>query len=149
MFLHWLITVIILVAPPPGPAYNFIVDLYTYPGAWINGFVTAGLIYLQFKKSENWSSPWKTFLPISVIYTLANIFLAVAPFIPPTGSWNADGYPYFVFPVVGVAVLILGAVYWAVWFRMWPAFRGYRIEAQRVIDADGSEVVRYRKVHSA
>ncbi|KAL9034574.1 MAG: hypothetical protein Q9214_006985 [Letrouitia sp. 1 TL-2023] len=53
LFLHWLITVIILVAPPAGPAYNFIVDLYTYPGAWINGFVAAGLIYLQFRKSEN------------------------------------------------------------------------------------------------
>ena len=29
LFLHWLVTVIILVAPPAGPAYNFITDLYT------------------------------------------------------------------------------------------------------------------------
>jgi hypothetical protein len=28
LFLHWFVTVIVLIAPPPGPAYNFIVNLY-------------------------------------------------------------------------------------------------------------------------
>jgi hypothetical protein len=144
--LHWIVTVIILIAPPAGPAYNFIVDLYTYPGAWINAFVAAGLIYLQWRKSENWSSPWHSFLPITVLYLLANLFLALVPFIPPDGDWNAEGYPYFVFPVVGVGVLLLGGVYWVGWTKVWPAIGGYRIEAQRVVDEDGIEVIRYRRV---
>ena len=33
LFLHWLVTVIVLVAPPAGPAYNFIVNLYVT--AWV------------------------------------------------------------------------------------------------------------------
>lgn len=155
-------TIIILIAPPAGPAYNFIVNLYrhhdllsislsnnfryTYPGAWINGFVTAGLIYLQWTKSENWTSPWHTFLPISVLYLLSNIFLAFVPFIPPEGSWNADGYPYYSFPVVGVAVLLLGGVYWFLWTRVLPRIGGYKIVADRTFDESGTEVVRYRKV---
>ncbi|KAK6206619.1 hypothetical protein LQW54_007571 [Pestalotiopsis sp. IQ-011] len=146
LFLHWLVTVIILVAPPAGPAYNFIVDLYTYPGAWINAFVAAGLIYLHFRKSENWSSPWHSYLPITALYLLANVFLAIVPFIPPDGDWNAEGYPYFVFPVVGVGVLLLGAFYWVCWTKIWPAIGGYRIEAQRIVDETGVEVIRYRKV---
>ncbi|KAK6523422.1 hypothetical protein TWF281_001404 [Arthrobotrys megalospora] len=146
LFLHWIVTVIVLVAPPAGPAYNFIVDLYTYPGAWINGFVVAGLIYLQFTKSENWTSPWHTFLPVSILYLLANIFLAVVPFIPPEGGSNQDGYPYYVFPIVGVGVLILGGVYWALWTKVWPKIGGYRIVADRHLLPDGEEVVRYRKV---
>ncbi|ETS74501.1 hypothetical protein PFICI_14367 [Pestalotiopsis fici W106-1] len=146
LFLHWLVTVIILVAPPAGPAYNFIVDLYTYPGAWINAFVAAGLIYLHWSRSENWTSPWHSYLPITVLYLLANVFLAIVPFIPPDGDWNAEGYPYFVFPVVGVGVLLLGAVYWVCWTKIWPAIGGYRIEAQRIIDEQGVEVIRYRKV---
>jgi hypothetical protein len=28
LFLHWFVTIIVLIAPPPGPAYNFIVNLY-------------------------------------------------------------------------------------------------------------------------
>jgi amino acid transporter len=120
LFLHWLITVIVLVAPPAGPAYNFITDLYTYPGAWINGFVTAGLIYLHFTKSERWESPWHTYLPISIVYLAANIFLALVPFIPPDGDRNAEGYPWIVFPIVGVGVLLLGVVYckFSLWYQL-------------------------------
>ncbi|KAI1030172.1 hypothetical protein LB504_010477 [Fusarium proliferatum] len=146
LFLHWIVTVVVLLAPPAGPAYNFIVNLYTYPGSWINGFVTAGLIYLHYKKSENWTSPWHTYLPISIIYLLANIFLALVPFIPPDGDWNADGYPYYVFPVVGVAVLILGGVYWGFWTKILPRIGGYKVVADRTFDDSGVETVRYQKV---
>ena len=147
LFLHWIVTVVILVAPPAGPAYNFIVDLYTYPGSWINGFVAAGLIYLQYKKSEKWTSPFHTFLPVSVLYLLANIFLAIVPFIPPTGENDPEGYPYFVFPIVGVGVLLLGVFYWFIWAKVWPRIGGYKIVAERFVsEADGHEVVRYRKI---
>ncbi|KAK8014129.1 amino acid/polyamine transporter I [Apiospora arundinis] len=148
LFLHWLVTVIVLVAPPPGPAYNFIVQLYTYPGAWINGFVAAGLIYLHFKKSEQWTSPWHTYLPIAVLFLLSNVFLALVPFIPPEGDWNADGYPYYAFPVVGVGVLLLGGLYWVCWTKIWPAVGGYKVVAERIEDEEGNEVVRYRKIHT-
>ncbi|KAL2212999.1 amino acid transporter [Sarocladium strictum] len=147
LFLHWLVTVIVLLAPPAGPAYNFIVSLYTYPGVWINTFVTFGLIYLQWSKRENWTSQWHTYLPISILYILANIFMIIVPFIPPEGSWNADGYPYYVFPIVGVGVLLLGVVYWGVWNRLLPRLGGYKIVAERTFDETGGEVVRYRKVN--
>jgi hypothetical protein len=52
-----------------------------------------------------------------------------------------------VFPVVGVGVLILGGVYWALWTKFWPAVRGHKIVAERVVDEqNGDEVIRYRKV---
>ncbi|KAK4465399.1 high-affinity methionine permease [Cladorrhinum samala] len=147
LFLHWLVTIIVLLAPPPGPAYNFIVNLYTYPGAWINSFVAGGLIYLQYQKKEEWNPGWRTFLPVTVIFLLCNAFLAIVPFIPPAdGDFWADGYPYYVFPVVGVLVLVLGGIYWALWTKFWPAVRGHKIVAERIIDTDGAEVIRYKRV---
>ncbi|ROW03719.1 hypothetical protein VMCG_05336 [Cytospora schulzeri] len=146
LFLHWLITVIVLVAPPEGPAYNFIVDLYTYPGAWINLFVAGGLVYLHFRKSEKWSSPWHTYLPVVILFLASNVFLAIVPFVPPTGSWDANGYPYYVFPVVGLGVLILGGIYWAVWTIVLPAIGGYQVVAERTGSNDGAEEVRYVKI---
>lgn len=137
---------IILVAPPAGPAYNFIVDLYTYPGAWINTFVSAGLIYLHLQKRENWASPFRSWLPVIVLYMLSNMFLAIVPFIPPTGNWDADGYPYYVFPIVGVGVLLLGVAYWVVWTKVLPKIGGYRVVAERTVLDDGGEVVRYAKI---
>ncbi|KAL7274661.1 hypothetical protein RUND412_002424 [Rhizina undulata] len=148
LFIHWLVTVIILVAPPAGEAYEFIVDLYTYPGAWINSFVAAGLIYLHlFRKREDWSSPWHSYFPINLLYLLANVFLVIVPFIPPES--NGTSYPYYVFPVVGVGVLILGVVYWVFWKIVLPRLGGYEIVAERKILEDGAEVVRYKKIKLA
>ncbi|KAL2191415.1 amino acid transporter [Thermothelomyces heterothallicus CBS 203.75] len=139
LFLHWIITVIVLVAPPPGPAYNFIVNLYTYPGAWINAFVAGGLIYLRLTKSENWSSPWQTYLPVPVIFLCLNIFLVVTPFMPPNSDWNADGYPYYAFPLVGTGVLLLGALYWLVWTWLWPEWTSFAVTDVLVLEEDGED----------
>ena len=80
------------------------------------------------------------------MWLLSNIFLVLVPFIPPTGSWTADGYPYFVFPVVGVGVLLLGVVYWGFWNKILPQIGGYKIVAERTFDEAGVEVVRYKRV---
>ena len=56
LLLHWFITVVILVAPPSTEIYEFIVNLYIYPGTWINVALTAGLIYLKLnRKQERWN----------------------------------------------------------------------------------------------
>ncbi|KAK4250289.1 amino acid permease-domain-containing protein [Corynascus novoguineensis] len=138
LFLHWIVTVIVLIAPPPGPAYNFIVNLYTYPGAWINAFVAGGLIYLRLTHSENWSSPWQTYLPVPVIFLCLNIFLVVTPFVPPNSDWNADGYPYYAFPLVGTGVLLLGGLYWLAWARFWPEWTGYVATDSLDLDKDSA-----------
>lgn len=55
LLLHWFITVLILVGPPSSEIYEFVVNLYIYPGTWINLVITAGLAYLKLNASrENW-----------------------------------------------------------------------------------------------
>lgn len=118
----------------------------TYPPTWIQAFVTAGLIWLQYNKWENWNSPWHTPLPISIAYLLSNVFLMIVPLMPPRGDWNAGGYPYYVLPVVGVGVLLLGAVHWALWAKVLPCLSGSKVVCERAFDEEGVEVVRYRTI---
>lgn len=55
LLLHWFITVVIMVAPPSSEIYEFVVNLYIYPGTWVNLLITIGIIYLQLNsKKENW-----------------------------------------------------------------------------------------------
>lgn len=55
LILHWFISVFILVAPPSSEIYEFVVNLYIYPGTWINLLICLGLIYLKLNKSyERW-----------------------------------------------------------------------------------------------
>lgn len=55
LILHWLVTVVILVGPPSADVYEFVVNLYIYPGTWINVAITGGLVYLKLNADkEGW-----------------------------------------------------------------------------------------------
>ncbi len=104
--------------------------------------MAGGLIYLRLRKSENWSSPWQTYLPVSVVYLLLNLFLVVTPFIPPNSDWNADGYPYLAFPLVGTGVLLLGVVYWLLWIWVWPRGSGSGWKGEGGEEEDDGKLLR-------
>lgn len=137
---------VVLIAPPAGEAYEFIVDLYTYPGAWINSLVGIGILYLHFnREAEGWTSPWNSPLLVNLFFLLSNLFLALVPFIPPTGP-STTSYPYYVFPVVGVAVLLFGLVYWVFWKIVLPKVGGYKVVVEREMLEGGDEIVRFKKI---
>lgn len=57
LILHWFITVLILIGPPSSEIYEFVVNLYIYPGTWINLFITGGLVYLKLNSTkEKWGA---------------------------------------------------------------------------------------------
>lgn len=57
LILHWVVTVLVLIGPPSSAIYEFVVNLYIYPGTWINILLTIGLIYLKYTShGEKWGS---------------------------------------------------------------------------------------------
>lgn len=105
-------TAITVIAPPAGDAYNF-VNLISYPLAIINVFVAGALIHLyRNRHSWNWNPPLKATLPVTIFF-LSNIYLVVAPFVPPEeGSQNIyESLPYWIHCVVGFGVIFAGGVY--------------------------------------
>ncbi|KAK9469240.1 amino acid permease-domain-containing protein [Lipomyces arxii] len=143
LFLHWIVTCLVLVVPPPGEAYEFIVDLNTYPSAWINALVAGGLVYLQFNRSEQWSSPFHSLLPVTLAYLFSNFFLMYMPLVKTPGQ---EGHPGFLMASIGMGCLFMGVIYWLLWSIVFPWFGGYKIVDERVIEDDGNESVRYMKV---
>lgn len=117
--LHWLISAITLVVPPPGQIYEFVVDLSSYPGAVTAVFVTCGLLYLQRnRKAEDWSvRPYHAPLLLVLAYLFINIFLIVAPLVPPPpGSIAAGEWPFYAIPLASFVIFALGGFYWF-WIR--------------------------------
>ncbi|KAK9383450.1 amino acid/polyamine transporter I [Kockiozyma suomiensis] len=143
LFLHWVVTVLVLIVPPPGEAYEFIIDLNTYPSAWINALVAGGLIYLQYNKREQWESPFRSYLPITLTYLFSNFFLMYLPLVSPPGRTDHPGVTIAVF---GMGCLFMGAIYWLVWSKIMPALGEYKIVNEYVTDEDGNENVRYLRV---
>lgn len=115
LFLHCFVTILVLIIPPNGNVYQLIIDLYAYPSGWFNLIIGVGLVYMHWTNNDNWNdipTPWTSWYVLTGIFIVSNLFLAVVPFVPPNGSVENDGYAYWVFPVSGIAVMAVGAVYW-------------------------------------
>ncbi|BDD64038.1 hypothetical protein MAP00_008886 [Monascus purpureus] len=141
LFEHYIMSVVILLAPPPGDAYNFLLNLISYPLSIVNIFVSAGLIYIYVTKARNfpdWAPGIRATLPVTIFFFLSNIYLTVAPYIPPDEGNNVyKSLPYYLHCVVALGIFGFGALYWIVWTIILPYFGRYVLVRQTVIDADG------------
>jgi hypothetical protein len=111
----------------------------------MQGLVVAGLVYLRCSRKENWSSPWTTPLICCAVSLTAYSFIIIVPWIPPPPGYD-PGYLYFLFPLVAISVLSMGAVYWVWLTKILAKIKGYKIVAERVVDDTGDEIVVYKKV---
>lgn len=80
-------------------------------------------------------------MPVVIFFLLSNIYLIVAPFVPPTEGQNIyETMPYWIHCVVGFGIIAAGGVYWVVWALILPKIGGYEIVRQTIVDdIDGWE----------
>jgi hypothetical protein len=83
---------------------------------------------------------------VAVFYLAAQCFLMIAPFLRPPGGVGDTSLPYWLSSVIGIVVLVAGALWWAVWCRLLPAVGKYGLVARHERLADGTAVVVYEKV---
>ncbi|TFK21258.1 high affinity methionine permease [Coprinopsis marcescibilis] len=123
--LHWTVCNIVVFTLPPGDAYNFVLNVISYPLAVINASISFGLLWvLIYKRRRTLSglnplipfpSPSLTILASTTFFGLANIFLFVLPFFPPPeGIRQYERLPYWTHAAGGWAVFAVGALWW-VW----------------------------------
>lgn len=138
---HWIVCIITIIAPPPGDAYNFILNLISYPLNVVNTAISGGLLYIYWKKYRGrieWNPPIKATIPVVAFFFLSSLYLVVAPYVPPSAGQSVyNSLPYYIHPVVAWGVFALGGIYWLVWARALPYFGGYKLVAKEVLGDDG------------
>jgi amino acid transporter len=141
LFEHWVVSLVILLAPPPGDAYNFLVNLISYPLSIVNVFVSAGLIWIYLTRETrfpNWNPGIRATLPVTVFFFLSQCYLVVAPYVPPSAGQSVyNELPYYLHCVVAIAIFVFGALYYLVWAVLMPKFGKYMLVKETVVDADG------------
>ncbi|KAG6367536.1 hypothetical protein INS49_001728 [Diaporthe citri] len=116
LLLHWLVSVAMIVLPPPGKIYNFLVDIGGYPVSVISVAVSLGLLHLHDSPSERWATPCRAPRAAILVSAASNVLLLVLPWVPPQGGMGEDDqFPYFTYPATSLGVLGLGALYWFWW----------------------------------
>lgn len=69
---------------------------------------------------------------------LSNLYLAIAPYIPPSAGQNVyEELPYYLHCVVALGLFAAGGIYYVVWAVLLPRFGGYVLVKETVVDTDG------------
>ncbi|KAI0353860.1 amino acid transporter [Trametes cingulata] len=144
LIIHLIPSVIVILAPPPNVAYPFILDVEGYPGQIINFFIVIGLFWLRWHKPHA-PRPFKVWLPLAFFFLAAAVFLLVAPFLPPAnGKGDTPPLPYYLYCLVGIAIMAVGVLYWAAW-RVVPRWFGYEYVPRKETLSDGTVVTLFSR----
>ncbi|WFD25437.1 methionine permease [Malassezia nana] len=147
---HSIVTLILMLAPPQGDAYNFVLNLSSYPLNVVNFFVALGLCFTylpdssRFKLSwlRGWKPPFRATFPIVLFFTLVSLFLVIVPWIPPNNAKDAEyeSIWYALAPAVAFGFFAAGALYWLVWYILLPRIFGYKVVESQTTLLDGTPV---------
>lgn len=86
--LKWAFTFLMIVAPPAGDAFQFVVSLKSYPEAIFHVAMGAGLLILRRRWARAGTPPsdFRAWHVLVALYLLAQVYLLVMPWIPPAGG---------------------------------------------------------------
>ncbi|KDR72257.1 hypothetical protein GALMADRAFT_102004 [Galerina marginata CBS 339.88] len=133
--LHWLTCIVVIFTLPAGDAYNFVINVISYPLAVINATISFGLIYLSFRNlapvkslsppvdansatSDLVFAPTKSLLIPTLVFGAANVFLFIVPLTkPPPGVEPYEHLPYWIHAAGGWAVFLMGGIWWVCRYR--------------------------------
>ena len=114
LFEQWAINSLLVAFVPAGDAYHFMLNcmcrrsslflkltsfsVSTYPTSLINMTVSGGLLLLKSSILKyDWNPPFKSWWFTTCFFFLSNIFLVVAPWIPPARGFQPyETLPYWV-----------------------------------------------------
>ncbi|KAG2116264.1 amino acid permease-domain-containing protein [Suillus clintonianus] len=106
------------------------------PGLIIH-LIPSGLFYLRWKKPDI-IRPFKVWWPLAVFFLGAASF---PPFLKPTnGVGDTPPLPYYLYCLVGIALMFAGMFYWVAWRILLPKVFGYELVPRKERLDDGTVV---------
>lgn len=127
-----------ILAPPAGDAFNFIVDLQSYPANVFSFAMTLGLLLIRRRRARVGIPPTEfRAWTLAALFSLAiNVLLLVMPWYPPAGGATGGdvSFWYATYCAVGLGILLACGVYWYIWIHLVPSIKGYRIRQELVTD---------------
>ena len=102
-----------MLAPPPGNAYNFILNLTSYSLFIINVFVAIVLSWVSTHRARyDWHPPVRATIPVVAFFLLSNLYFVFAPYAPhDTPEQNQyKSLPYWLHGIVGLGIFAAGGL---------------------------------------
>lgn len=139
LIVHYIPSLLVIALPPSSEVYSFILEVEGYPGQVFVLATSAGLLWLRYKRPDL-KRPFKAWKIAVILRVVLSLALLAAPFFPPKDGQKKGGIWYATYAVVGISVIVFGLLYWYVWFKLIPRWKGYRLEEETSILDDGTTV---------
>ncbi|KAK7679688.1 hypothetical protein QCA50_017185 [Cerrena zonata] len=126
----WVVNVIVSVAPPPGDAFNFVVDMGAYVIYIFRFFLVIGLLKIRKRRKaaglgfEGWKVP----LPILIMIACYELFVIAMAFVPPDdGTLKGSDVSFFycAYSLACFGIIGLCSFYYFVWAKILPKMFKY------------------------
>ncbi|OAG06518.1 amino acid transporter [Paraphaeosphaeria sporulosa] len=148
--LMWFLTVVVILALPFGDAFNFLVDLRSYPDSVFLFLMVVGIYFIRHRRKREGlpPAPFRAWHIANIISAAVCLFILVMPWYPP--DENDYSFWYATYCAVGIGLLVGCAFYYFVWIKWLPKLKHYSIRTETLVsDQDGSVSHRLRKVPNA
>ncbi|CAI6342232.1 unnamed protein product [Periconia digitata] len=139
LIIHYIPSLLVIALPPSEDVYSFILEVEGYPGTIFGLAISIGLLWLRYKRPDL-KRPFKAWKIAVFVRILLSIALLAAPFFPPRDGTSTGGIWYATYAVVGISIIVFGLLYWAVWTKLIPKWRGYQLEEETSVLDDGTTV---------
>ena len=103
LIVHYVPSLLVIVLPPSADVYAFIADVEGYAGQFYAVAISAGLLWLRYKKPDLYR-PFKAWIPGVWLRIALCIGLIAAPFIPPKNGTADVGIFHATYALVGLGV---------------------------------------------
>ncbi|CCD27085.1 Mup1p NDAI_0J01930 [Naumovozyma dairenensis CBS 421] len=148
---HFIVCMVTILGTPSDDAYNFVLNLISYPMNIINFVISAGLLWIYWERRQGrieWNPPIKAGIFITSFFMISNVYLIVAPYIPPSdGESVYKTIPYWLHCVVAWGIFAFGGLYYVVWAQILPRIFHYKLDTKDILGEDGFWRVQIVKVY--
>ncbi|KAK8054926.1 hypothetical protein PG993_000153 [Apiospora rasikravindrae] len=121
--LKWIVTFIMIVAPPAGDAFQFVVSLKSYPESMFFLAMAVGLYIIRRNQrrvvGKGHRPEFKAWDVAVVFFILIQIYVLVMPWFPPKGVYTR-------------ATVVGCFIYYKAWISWIPRWKGYAIRPEIV-----------------
>lgn len=147
ILLKWALTCIVIIALPFGDAFNFLVDLRSYPDSMYLFLMVVGIYYLRYQRKKIGlpQPPFQAWHTALILQAAVCLFILIMPWFPPE---EADvSFWYATYCVVGIGLFVAMALYYVFWMKILPKLGKYQIRPETLVsDRDGSVTHKLKKV---
>ncbi|KAG1423049.1 hypothetical protein G6F58_003001 [Rhizopus delemar] len=109
LVLLYIISLIFLLAPPPGTVFQFIVAFAGYGGYFFSALSVIGIFILR-KTQPDINRPYKVPTVVALVFIVICFYTLVFVFVPPVSP--PSGYPYWLPYTLMIIVGLLSVVLW-------------------------------------